>query len=137
MPTRQETLMGLSYNRGLKEFRFWLNNTGEGNVELGYAPDGWKETKIPSYERNSVYKGVIRKTSAVTLNFVKDGRDYIRDVYNAEGVEGEIVFTVKRLNVSTFDYDDYYEGLVDLSTLKLDNIGADVHLLKNLKTGKT
>lgn len=131
MPTRQEILMGLSYNRGLKEFRFWLNNTGEGNVELGYAPDGWKDTQIPSYHRNAFYKGVIRKTSSVTLNFVKDGRDYVRDVYNSEGIEGEIVFTVKRLNTSTFAYDDYYEGLIDLSTLKLDDIGADVQIVDN------
>ena len=136
MPTRQETLMGLSYNRGLKEFRFWLNNTGEGNVELEFTPDGWKETKIPSYERNSIYKGVIRKTTAVTLTFVKDGRDYIRDVYNSEGIDGEITFTVKRLDVSTFTYNDYYEGLIDLSTLKIDDIGADVQVIDNSFTEK-
>jgi hypothetical protein len=136
MPTRQEILMGLSYNRGLKEFRFWLNNTGEGNVELEFAPDGWNETKIPSYERNSVYKGVIRKTTAVTLMFVKDGRDYIGNVYNVEGVEGEITFTVKRLDTSDFTYGDYYEGLVDLSTLDLSDIGADVQIIDNSFTEK-
>ena len=128
--------MGLSYNRGLKEFRFWLNNTGEGNVELSYAPDGWKSTKIPSYYRNTFYKGVIRKTTAVTLTFVKDGMKYINDVNNAGGINEEIIFTVKRLNVSTFTYDDYYVGLIDLSTLKLTDIGANVQIIDNSFTEK-
>ena len=136
MPTRQEILMGLSDNRGLKEFRVWLNNTGEGNVELNYAPDGWGETEIPSYGRNSIYKGVIRKTSSVTLTFVKDGRDYVRNVYNTEGIDGEITFTVKKLDTSTFTYADYYVGLIDLSTLKLDDIGADVQIIDNSFTEK-
>lgn len=126
--SRQTELMALSESKGTKRFRFYLQNSSKGILQLRYAPDGWKDSKF-ELKRNPIYNGLFRSISFNQLTFVKDGRDYIRDVYESHGINAVIFFTVRRFNDTTQIYDTYFAGKLDLSTYKIDETGATCQII--------
>ena len=134
--SRKSELLTLTKNQGLTEFIFFLENSSLGLTQLIYIPDGWIGSGVV-YERSIKYKGVFRSFTNNELSFPKDGRDYIQTVLNTQGVEGNIIFTVKKLNSTTYDYDDYFQGKVDLSTCEINELFANVEIIDNSFTEKT
>jgi len=121
--SRQSDLMLKAESKGQKRFKFYLQNSSKGNLLLRFSPDGWQESKFELH-RNTTYHGLFRTISFNQLTFVKDARDYIRDVYELQGVNAKIMFTVVRLNDTTQIYDSYFTGKLDLSTYKISETGV-------------
>lgn len=128
--TRQTELMALSQNAGAKEFIFYLDSSAWGQVLLRYAPDRWSESGF-KLVRNLKYKGLFRGVSVEELTFVKDGKQYIQNVFETEGVVGDIIFTVYRYDYTTWKYSTtpYFQGKIDLTTYKANNTGVTVQII--------
>lgn len=133
--SRQTELMAISESKGQKRFRFQLREASQGILNMRYAPDGWKDGKFV-IERNLIYMGLTRKVSVNELTFVKDARDFIRDCYEATGINAKIRFTVTRLNDSTQTYSIYFDGMIDLSTYNILETGVKVSVIDNSMTEK-
>lgn len=124
--SRQSELMAISESNGQKRFRFYLQNATKGNLLLRYAPGGWESAKF-EIKRNEKYWGLFRAITFNELSFKKDARDFIRDVYENEGINGKIIFTVYRLSGDT--YVSYFAGKLDLSTYKIDETGVSCQVV--------
>ena len=120
--------MAISESKGTKRFRFYLQNATGGLLLLRYAPGGWESAKF-EIKRNEKYLGLFRSISFNELSFRKDSRDYIRDVYESQGINAVITFTVRRLDDTTGSYLDYFVGKIDLSTYKIDETGVQVQVI--------
>lgn len=126
--------MDRSRSLGQKKFRFYLQNASAGLIEMKYAPDGWDSSKF-ELKRNEKYLGLFRTISFNDLKFAKDARDYIRDVYEGQGINAEITFTVNRLGNDGI-YSNYYTGRLDLSTYKINETGVTVEITDTSLTEK-
>ncbi len=135
MSTRQEELMAISESTGPKRFRFYLQNSSKGLLLLRYAPAGWESAKF-RIERNAKYYGLFRSMSVNELTFVKDARDYLRDVYEGQGINAEVEFRVQRLSNTTQAYVSYFTGKIDLSTYRIEETGVKVGVIDNSLTEK-
>lgn len=93
-------------------FRFVLSNAAVGTVEID-APQDWNDMQH-SIQRDSVYHGVAIKYS-IDFTFVKSGLNFIRTVYNTEGIEGEILMIVYELDANAHNYVAAYSGRINLS----------------------
>jgi hypothetical protein len=102
---------------------------------LRYAPNGWEKGKFQII-RNEKYRGLTRKLSINELTFVKDGRDFIRDVYEAQGINAVIMFTVMRLDDTDQLYDTYFTGMIDLATYAISETGVKIQVIDNSFTEK-
>ena len=120
--SRQTELMAISESKGQKPYRFYLQNASAGLKELRFAPDGWDSAKF-EIKRNERYQGLFRTISFNDLKFRKDARDYIRDVYEGQGINAVINFYVDRLG-NDWAYTRYFTGKLDLSTYKIDETGV-------------
>lgn len=133
--------MALSENAGQKRFRFYLQNASKGHQLLRYTPSGWDDAKF-ELKRNQAYHGLFRSITFNQLVFVKDARNFIRDVYELEGINALITFTVQRLNHATQAYESYFTGKLDLSTYKIEETGVtcqvvDTQLAEKVKNRET
>lgn len=120
--------MAISERVAAPLYRFVLQNASKGALQLFYAPDGWKDAKF-ELKRNPVYHGLFRSITFNQLTFRKDGRDFIRDVYEMSGINAVIFFTVYRLDSSTGDYTTYFSGKLDLSTYRIDETGVTCQVI--------
>jgi len=110
---------------GKKEYRFFLQNPSFGRIEV-MQPDGWADGET-TYSRHKIYKSVLRSVSTNELTFYKKGKEFLQNVYEAEGIDAECLMTVTKLNKSTNNYDSYPSaGKIDFSTYIIDEIGAKV-----------
>lgn len=125
---RVETLLGYSERNSFERYRFYLQNASKGLLELAQAPGGWGDAKY-TVKRNPELMGVVRSISFNELSFIKDARDYIRDVYELQGIDGKIIFTVTRLNDTTGVYDTYYTGKLDLAVYKISETEVTCQVL--------
>ena len=90
-------LQNLTYNKGLKPFEFTLSEPSQGVLVLHHAPDGWADAET-TYIRHSDYNSVLRNTSTKELTFYKEGRDFIKNVYENSGIDANIPLTIKKLD---------------------------------------
>lgn len=125
--SRQTELMAISDAKTSKRFRFYLQNASQGLLLLRYAPDGWKSSKF-ELKRSEMYWGLTRVISFNELVFRKDARDFIRDVYESQGINALITFTVQRLS-DAGSYADYFTGKLDLSTYKISETGVTCQVI--------
>lgn len=119
--------MAVSERVGSPRYRFYLQNATGGLLEID-APDGWNQSKY-AIKREVKYWGVTRKISINDLIFLKASRDYVRDVYEGQGINALIIFTVTRLDDTTGGYISYFTGKLDLSTYKIEQIGVHCQVL--------
>lgn len=124
-------------NTGKKDrlFKYELSNSVYGVLELQFAPDGWKSGEL-TYTRDEVYGGVFRRYSTNELLFVKDARDYLQSVYEAQGISAACSFTVSILNKSNFEYAEYFTGLIDFTTYRIEEVGVRVSVIDDSFTEK-
>ena len=127
MAHRQSALMAVSERTGSERYRFYLQNPSGGLLEID-TPKGWEGAKY-SIKRDMKYWGVTRIISFNDLEFLKAARDYIRDVYEGQGINAIITFTVTRLDDATGVYTSYFAGKLDLSTYKIDQLGVQCPVL--------
>jgi len=128
MAHRQAALMAISERIGLTRYRFYLQNASQGLLQLFYAPEGWRDAKF-SLKRNPTYHGMFRAVTFNQLTFRKDSRDFIRDVYESQGINALITFKVYRLDDTTGDYVIYFDGKLDLSTYKIEETGVTCQII--------
>lgn len=124
----QQTLAGLGKSNTNKRFKFVLSTKDDGVKTLRFAPDGWKESEL-TFIRDEFYKSVIERYSTNELTFVKDGRDFIQTAYERGGIDYEVSINIYILKSSTFQYQLYFSGKLDLSTYKIDSIGATCEVI--------
>jgi hypothetical protein len=104
-----------------------LQNASAGLLEIP-TPDGWNGAKY-AIKRDVKYWGVTRLVSFNDLIFMKASRDYIQNVYELQGINALVTFTVTRMNDVTGVYDNYFTGKLDLSTYKIDETGVHCQVL--------
>lgn len=122
-------ILNKTYNQGQKDFRFTLSEASEGTLILYHSPSGWNKSET-TYTRHSTYKSVLRNTSTNELTFYKEGRDFIKNVYENSGIDANITFTVEKLSKTTYEYEAYPSAnKVDLSTYMVNEVGVSVQLI--------
>lgn len=116
----------------LNDFQYYLTRKSDGKyyyidgsgnlqtqvaaIELPYAPDGWKETKV-SWERGFTYHGVFTNYTT-PLKFIREGAKILRSLYYTYGIEADCQLYIKKLNRTTLAYADFILGEIDFSTLQ-------------------
>jgi len=124
----QQQIYGKGHSNTPKTFKYVLSSTDYGVLTLRNVPEGWDGAEL-TFLRDSTYKGVIESFSTNSLKFVKESRDYIQTAYEAKGIDYEITVRIYLLNNSTFQYQLYFTGKIDLSTYKIDAIGVDCEVI--------
>lgn len=125
----QQQLYSLGLSRQKKKFKFVLSTTNPvATKTLKFAPQGWNDSEL-TFIRDKVYKGVIESYSTNELTFVKDGRDFIQTGYETYGIDYEITINIYLLVNSSFQYQLYFTGKLDLSTYKIDSIGVTCEII--------
>lgn len=124
---KQLALYSKGQSRTPKRFKFVLSSNGT-DLTLRYAPKGWDDGEL-TFIRDKFYKGVFESYSTSELTFVKDGRDFIQTAYETAGIDHEVTINIYILNNSTFQYQIYFAGKLDLSTYKIDSIGVTCEVI--------
>jgi len=125
----QQSLYGLGQSIAKKQFKFVLSTTNPvATKTLKFAPKGWNESEL-TFIRDKFYKGVMESYSTNELTFVKDGMAFIQSGYETYGIDYEIKIDIYLLINSTFQYQLYFSGKLDLSTYKIDSIGVTCEII--------
>jgi hypothetical protein len=95
-------------------FRFTLYNPTKGTQILVSEPKGWDDIDI-LLKRDTKYHGVFREVT-IKLGFWGEGKDYIDDVYNTQGVEAEVTLTISVDVNNSNSFEEFYIGVLDLDT---------------------
>ena len=96
-------------------------------IEINFAPQGWDE-KALQWKRGFDWWGVFTEFS-LPLKFVKDGAKILRYVLYNEGGEGNCELLIKRLNKTTWAYEDYYIGGLDFTKSNDENSFFTINIL--------
>ena len=118
----QAELIALNNATTEKRYQFTLDGT-----VLVFAPDGWMDDEY-TMTRDMRLFGVFRKFANSELKFVKDGRDILRDIYEASGVNASCEFIVDEV-LSTGATRNKFVGKIDFSTYKITEISVDVAVI--------
>ena len=109
-------------------YRFYILSDSFGNQQVRYAPINWNENGY-SYKRSPIYKGVVRKFTIDVLQFPKDGKQILQDIFDAEGIEAKAQLLVQLYNPSTYAWDDFFTGDIDFSTYAREKLFVEVTAL--------
>jgi len=123
---RQKELISANTATMAKRYRFTLTHGVFGTLVLRYAPDGWKDDEF-TLTRNMRFFGVFQKFATLEMKFVKDGRDFIRDCYEAYGVNSDVTVKVEYY-LNTGEWTTRFEGKVDFSTYKISEYSCSVQV---------
>ena len=128
MGTRLATINKI-YNKSDKPFKFVLSEPSEGSLTLHHAPDGWQDAET-TYSRHKTYGSVLRSASTNELTFYKEGRDFLKNVYENTGIDANATMTVQKLNTTTWVYDDYpAAGKFDFSTYQVNEKSVKIQMM--------
>lgn len=104
-----------------KQWLFILRADGYQTIKLDHSPDGWDE-QLVTITRSPSYYGLVR-TRSVGLRFLKDGYDWIQNVYEKEGTEFQIyIDSYEYVEKPVDKFRLFFPGIVDLSTY---NVGEN------------
>jgi hypothetical protein len=110
----QQDIAGRGHSNTPKLFKYVLNSTDYGQLVLTNVPVGWDGAEL-TFIRDPKYKGVLQEFSTNELDFPKEGRGYIQTAYEAKGIDYNISINIFLQNNSTFEYESYFTGKIDLS----------------------
>jgi len=127
MTTRQE-IAGKGHSNTNKKFRYTLLTKDDNPLTLFHVPEGWKSGEL-TFIRDSFYKGVIESYSTNSFEFIKEGRDFIQTAYERGGIDYEIKIYIDIKVNSTFGWQRYFTGKLDLSTYIIDSISAKCEII--------
>jgi hypothetical protein len=128
--SRITTLLNYNENADQRPYRFFLIHQPSWFpiiYELKNIPDGWDDEIV--FERNSKYKGVFRKYADGELKFPKDGRRYLLNVYEQQGITAQCTLLVQKL--VGFEYVNHFSGSLDFSTYKIDELFVSIQCMDN------
>lgn len=113
------------------EYRFYLYHQDVGKYTRIKDPEGWdglgrtiKRFGIDN-EVGQKWHGIFYEYTA-KVSFIKDGKNFIQGFYNTYFIEQDILLKIEKRNSTTRKFETEYIGRLDLSTLKLGEITADV-----------
>src|SRR5690606_28243897 len=75
----------------------------------------WEGCEV-AFKRSDFYWGAFREFS-LPIKFALDGAKILRHVLYTQGFTGVVIFKIKKLNTTTLQYNDWYEGTVNLGGL--------------------
>jgi len=126
--SNQEYISGLGHSLTNKKFRFTLLTKDDTPLTMNYVPMGW-ETGELTFMRDPFYKGVIESYSTENFEFVKDAKDFVQRAYERGGIDYEITIYIDILINSTFQYQRYFTGKLDLSTYNINSISVSCEII--------
>ena len=88
------------------------NATTEDALDLPVNPEGFDEIdySFVRSEKNGVFHDIV-----TDLRFVKEGRDYLIDKVDTDGIHAQTICTIHKKNKDTNEYEFFYQGRVDYS----------------------
>lgn len=98
--------------------KYIITSEGFGDLTI-IEPIGWDEDE-KELKRSDEYFGVFTNLSN-NLRFVGDAYEYIYNVYNAGGIEAEVILTKYERNGYTDEWEVSFKGYLDLTTLSIEN----------------
>lgn len=107
--------------------RYYLINPVLGKIKLNFEPINWNEDD-KKLVRNEESWGVFTELSN-DLQFVKDGKDIIREVYETQGTEAELILERYEAFETNKGYELDYRGYLDLKTYQLEDEKVSVQFL--------
>lgn len=110
----------------MKEFEFILID-GATETTLSHAPAGWDDIQV-NYVRHSKYYGLFR-TFGISLRFVLDGAQYLREQYYSYGTEKVVGIRINQLNKVSLQYELFYQGEIDFSVFKDSSEFVEVNIV--------
>lgn len=117
----------------MKEIQFIFLNKNKGRYVLNYNPIGWDTTKM-TLKRSSKYHGIDIEFSE-ELQFVKDGKAYIDEVYESEGYQGEIEVIIQERIENSTRYETIHTGLINFTKYIKEEVRTKVNIEQSgLKT---
>lgn len=109
--------------------RYTLRNTVLKSQVIS-EPEGWNDDE-KTFKRSLTVHGVFINLSN-NLKFYRGdannngGLDYIKDVYNQQGINADIILIKEERDDQTDQWGEAYRGFLDLSTLSIQNNKASV-----------
>ena len=99
----------------MSQFKFELESQSGllPKIEI-IEPVGWDSNK-PTLTRDQTYHGVLRSFT-IDLTFVRDGYQYLKELYEEEGVMCDCLIYIYEYNNSKHEYELQDTGKIDFST---------------------
>lgn len=97
--------------------KYELHNDNQGTLII-QEPVGWEDDER-EYTRNTPYHGIIIKISN-SLKFIGDAADYIRLIYDIDGINAVIRIKKSERHPLTNYWVQTYSSFLDLSTLEME-----------------
>ena len=97
----------------------YVLRTAELGTKVIIEPKGWRDDE-KEYTRNKDYHGIFTKFSN-SLKFVKNGAEYIDNIYRLYGINTEIELIRSERHPHTDQWQVTYRGFLDLSTYEKQN----------------
>lgn len=91
---------------------------------IRFAPEEWQTTEI-KFTRSNKYWGLFRNF-ALPYNFVEDGREIVKHIYDTQGVTGKCKMLLQQQISTDGTYFDYYEGMLDFKFCKPSKTGVTI-----------
>lgn len=98
--------------------RYTLSNSLYGTIYIN-DPIGWDEDE-KEFSRNKSYHGIFT-TLSNSLKFNKKSKDFIRLIYDTQGINADIRLDKESKNPITDIWEQAYSGYLDLSTYEIEN----------------
>lgn len=110
-------------------FRYTLTTSDLSGVVINEAPNSWDDSAVTVKRDIKDFVGNRREFS-LPLGFVKQARDILKNEFLKNGIMGEASLKIEILN-NNWDYEPFYEGLIDFSKADLDSTFMEVNFLDN------
>lgn len=103
------------------EYRYVLStpdsSTGNSSLTLTHLPVGWEDIdySFKRSENDGIFHDIV-----TDLKFIKEGRDWLADLYAEKETYAEAFCTIYKKNPSTQVFEFFYNGKVDFTTCEVD-----------------
>ena len=111
-------------------YRFTLYHPSKGEYLLKNSPIGWEAMPI-TFTRSETYKSVIMSFLS-GLQFVKDGKKYIDELFYTFGSDTEISIKIDIFDARGMAYYPYYKGILNLETIKINQHHTECDIVNGL-----
>lgn len=99
-------------------WRFTLSNSTAGSLALSDEPIGWEDISL-EMKRDMSWHGIFFEYS-VNLKFYATGYDYIKSVYNSQGIGAYIELLVESKCSDSDSYSEFYSGKLMVGKARFD-----------------
>jgi len=100
--------------------RFILDSPLLGQLILKDTPEGWDSPNQLSFSRDSDFQGVFQNYT-VNVVFYGDAKDYIKQVYDQQGIEGLCVIHVEQRDPMIRRFRPEFKGRANFNTYKYND----------------